>query len=82
MKLTSTHAKGCLEVKRCYLPGLEVTGDCPNCGKRVYRDFESDYLSYPKVGIESKFWVHCNECDYEQEVPYQLDISITLLKEE
>lgn len=74
-------ASGEIDVKRFYIPGLEVQGNCPKCRAEFTRDFSTDYLSYPQIGEPKTLHLYCPECDHEWQRQMVLDISLKLIKE-
>jgi hypothetical protein len=51
-----------IDVKRFYFNG-KLKIKCPECGHEFERDFNDDYLSYPKVG--DALHEYCCECEHE-----------------
>ena len=49
-----------VDVKRFYLP-IEISATCPHCGEEVYRDFDSDYLSYPDFNVPYEITFYHND---------------------
>lgn len=72
-------AKGEIEEKRLYLPGLQLQATCPECRAAYSRDFGDDYLSYPKVGEPEDLTLYCRECDHEWKIRVQLDVTMKIL---
>lgn len=74
-------AKGEIEEKRLYLPGLQLEATCPKCHAAYVRDFGDDYLSYPKVGEPEDLTLYCRnrDCDHEWKVRAQLDVTMKIL---
>lgn len=54
---------GKVEVKRFYLPGIDIITTCPNCGYE--HEWEGDYLSYPDAGIPIDLPCCCLSCEHE-----------------
>jgi hypothetical protein len=72
-------AKGPLDVKRFYIPGVKLVGPCGKCGKELVTDFgDGNYLSYPSVGEIIRIGLCCFDCGWEGEVGATLNISLTL----
>ncbi len=57
-----------LEVKRFYFDGV-LRHPCPKCNSIMTRDFSSDYLSYPQVGVTEDCGLYCNDCNREYIFP-------------
>lgn len=72
-------AKGEIEEKRLYLPGLQLEATCPVCGAPYSRDFGDDYLSYPKVGEPEDLTLYCRVCDHEWKIRAQLDVTLKIV---
>lgn len=72
-------ASGQIDVKRFYIPGVKVIGNCKHCGKPVSFDMASHYLSYPVFGSESTEYFYCEPCDENTEFKIQLDLRISVL---
>ena len=68
--------KGPIDVKRFYLPGVEVEDDCPKCGS--IWTFNVDYVSYPTAGDNIDLHAYCQNCENEWSVRVQLQVTITL----
>lgn len=75
-------ARGELDVKRCYLPGLTIRSQCsqcPKCGAAYAADLSDQYLSYPKVGEPEGWGCYCSkdDCGHEWEVMLRLDVTLS-----
>lgn len=57
-------AKGELDVKRFYIPGVKIESKCPKCGTKYVKDLERDYFFEPSVNQPQDFHFEC-----EKEVP-------------
>lgn len=66
------------DIKRCYVPGVVINTNCPNCGEQIERDFGNQYLSYPRTGSWKKDAMYCTECDHEFTIELKLDVVATL----
>ncbi len=56
-----------VEVKRFYVP-VKITAECPECGKEVTKDCESDYLSHPTFNAVEQVHFYCvTETDDDHE---------------
>lgn len=75
-RLLKGSIKGPIDVKRFYLPGLEIEDDCPKCG--VLWKFNGDYISYPVAGEEIDLHAYCQDCNNEWSIKIQLQVTITL----
>jgi hypothetical protein len=78
-------ARGQLDVKRFYLPGVTISDDCPKCRREVAYPLSTGndrYLSYPIVGEPSDFHFYCHECGAEWTVRLLLTISLKPAPEE
>lgn len=64
-----------LDVKRCYMPPLVISDECPECGAEVEHDYSQTYFSYPTVNTPR---LECFECDegHEWERWIQLDLTV------
>ena len=58
VKISGT-PKGEIDIKRLYLPGVQITATCP-CGKELVKDFEEDYLSYPDFDEPISVYLYCD----------------------
>jgi hypothetical protein len=76
VKVTGTMQAAELEVKRFYMPGVEVTATCPKCKREVERDLGDHYLSYPPVGKPFEESMYCDGCDHSWEVGLVLRIEL------
>lgn len=53
-----------IEVKRFYIPGVKVEGECPVCGAKCTHNFGDDYFSYPTAnGKPEAVTIYCRACD-------------------
>jgi len=57
--------------KRFYFDA-QLKMECPNCGEEMERNFNDNYLSYPKVGKKAKMSLYCHGCDKEFAFPYKV----------
>ncbi len=64
-----------LEIKRFYLPSSYKI-NCP-CGNEMEDSFETNYLSYPKVGSMEGRYLVCEKCGKEHEFEIKI-LSITV----
>jgi hypothetical protein len=71
---------GELSIKRFYVPGITVEADCPECGKKVLWEGDSQYLSYPAVGSPDLLHMACFECGHGWSVDIVLEVGIRLAK--
>lgn len=69
--------EGCTDVKRFYLPGIEIETQCPKCSEIKNWKGRNEYLSYPVVGSNAINF-YCDDCDLEWEVEIQLDIMVKI----
>jgi len=76
MKIEGTFS-GELDIKRCYLPGVTLTDTCKKCGHEVTNDYESEYLSYPKVGTPTEISLYCPTCNFDWRVQVLLNLTLT-----
>lgn len=53
------------DVKRFYIPGVELSSPCPKCGHVCVHDLSSDYLSYPTANVPMEEGFYCDECGHE-----------------
>jgi len=66
------------KVKRCYVDS-QIRLPCGVCGGTVTRDFSSDYISYPEIGIPITIGVYCEKCDVYYDVPAKiLNVEMTI----
>lgn len=72
---------GELEIKRLYLEGVSVVGECPKCDAPIDRDYSCEYLSYPDIGKYFEEGFYCETCDHEWSVQLKLDINLSLRHE-
>lgn len=68
-----------LDIKRCYMPGYEITDTC-YCGAELHDDLGDNYLSYPTVNAPFEHTLYCNECDAEKEIKLLLTLNLELVK--
>lgn len=71
-----------LDIKRFYIPGTKIIGNCPECGEYLEKDFDEQYLSYPSISKNNKEYMYCDECDNEAEIELRLNISLDLIEGE
>ena len=64
-----------IDVKRFYLPGVEITTKCPKCGEEI-KYFGEDYLSYPIVGEIETLALYCSNCDINFLIDAKLNIEL------
>ena len=75
---------GRLELKRCYLPGVVLSDECPSCGKTKTVDLEENYLLLPPMNEAFTFTFYCGDCDEADRRPCEwqhklvLNISVSL----
>ncbi|MHA2062867.1 MAG: hypothetical protein ACXABY_00595 [Candidatus Thorarchaeota archaeon] len=75
---------GIPEEKRCYLPGIKIYSDCPDCGEECLLDLADQYLSYGSTTVT----MYCSEeteegyCGAEWSFEIDGEIRIWLVKEE
>lgn len=81
MKIISSKPTGEIDVKRFYLDGVVVSGNCPKCKEPVELDLGEQYLSYPPMNKPFKESMYCQECDHEFEVKLRVNISVDLIEE-
>jgi hypothetical protein len=67
---------GTIDVKRFYLPGLEISRPCATCGATLTWD-DNDYVSYPKLGEPLMLYLFCYECNKGTYVEAEMNITIT-----
>jgi len=69
--------------KRLRLPGLEITGKCPNCQSTIISVLDENYLSYPDYNENTfqKESIYCIPCEDDFEVEFKLNIQIEMRKE-
>lgn len=65
-----------LDVKRFYLPGVELSSPCPKCGHVCVHDLSSDYLSYPVANVPEDKHFYCDECNHEWDERIVLRVSV------
>lgn len=58
-------------IKRCYADG-QIELKCQECGNMLVHDFNSQYLSYPRMGSDDSVWFYCNECTSEYNLPIKI----------
>lgn len=68
-----------IEVKRFYLPGYELTDECPKCKATTTYDLEDNYLSYPTANKPTRFNFCCSNCDHEWHRQILLTVKVELL---
>lgn len=69
-------AKGKLDVKRCYLPGIVMSDECPRCKLLVIDDLSNRPLNYPVMNEPFTYMFYCCGCDEEWEHEVTLNISL------
>lgn len=69
-----------LDVKRFYVSGAKLEGECPACHKPYIHDFGRNYLSYPRANAANTVHLYCGECDHEWDVELLLTIALTLVE--
>lgn len=67
--------------KRFYVPGHYLEGTCPKCGAEYERDFENDYLSYPRANTPINVDCYCQRdgCGYDWSVTLRLNITLDVI---
>jgi len=68
-------AKGKIEVKRFYTPGITISDTCPKCGKEVTHGGE-EYFSYPTLGAKEMVYFYCGDCDEEWQDHVIIDLIV------
>ncbi len=69
--------KGQLEIKRCYLRGIQWKTECPGCGeKSTWQDIDGDNLNYPEMGLWFDHNMYCCECDHEWKEKLYLHVEL------
>jgi len=68
--------KGEIEVKRFYLPEVQINVICPECG---YEYLWENYLSYPDVNTPIGLYLACRECDHNWSEQIILKLSVELV---
>lgn len=53
--------------KRFCVPGCVVTAQCPNCGKTLKEDLESNYISYPTLNAPTRVSLYCYDEEADEE---------------
>jgi hypothetical protein len=66
--------------KRCYVPGVKISGDCPKCKVKQTADLSNHPLSYPSVNMSSVFTLNCTECCEDFTVPIYVTFTVALEK--
>lgn len=68
-----------IDAKRFYIDKV-VKKKCPNCKKKVVRDFNDEYLSYPVLNkaMNISFW--CSNCDYSWPEKFILKVELEEVK--
>ena len=61
-----------LSVKRFHPNGLNITSDCPKCGESSY----VDTFYYPPFNEVFEHTFYCDECDYEWQHKFKINISL------
>jgi hypothetical protein len=80
MKVTGKPNVACdLEVKRFYIPGVVLSGKCPNCKAKWWEDFGDSYLSYPTANKPFDHGCCCPECDHEWTVRLRIDLAVSVV---
>lgn len=80
MKIHS-YAHGALDVKRLYLNGVKISGDCPRCKKPIEIDFgKMDYLSFPRINESFIYCIYCPDCGAEWSINLQLTVSLSIVE--
>lgn len=74
-------AIGKIDVKRLYLPGIKIVGECEKCKASHEHDLANDYLNYPKVGEVEAMHFYCHLCDHEWSQEAIIDIKIKFLED-
>lgn len=76
------YGKGILDIKRCWLDGIESKQTCPECGTETeWDDFDGDSYNYPEMGEWVRFDMYCGECDREWTEEIKLNVSIEVKHE-
>lgn len=71
---------GEIDVKRFYLPGIELHAECHGCGEVLETDFDIEYLGYPPVGKPFKHEMWCEHCDVETTVMLKLNVQLRVIQ--
>ena len=64
-------------IKRCYFPGMKIEIECPNCGKKLVRDFDDTYIRYPNLGLNVVNFICGRHTDGGCEKEFSLEINIS-----
>ncbi len=70
-----------IDVKRFYIPGTKLTGECPKCGAKVAIDFGNEYLSYPSANEDFVYTTYCHKCEHEWPLTLRLDVKLSMVSE-
>ena len=71
------NATGELNIKRCYLDGIEIKTTCPKCRHVTDWDqMDGDSYNYPKMGVWEDYRVFCFKCKHEWKERIKLNVSI------
>ena len=73
--------KGPIDVKRFYLPGVEIKEDCPSCGAHCDQDLDKQYMNYYFNERIVEFG-YCQECDYVWERKFILEVTLRRVDDE
>lgn len=68
-----------IEVKRFYLPGLDVRVECPNCKRTVEVPGDGHYLSYPPANAPFTHTVWCSDCEHEWPIKLLLTVKLEVV---
>lgn len=75
-----------IDVKRFYVPGVQIESQCPKCESTRTRNLADFYLSFPVVGKPSDFHFYCEEsntgefCNTEWDVKIILDMNVRIVE--
>jgi hypothetical protein len=73
---------GKMDVKRLYLPGVEIKGQCPNCKKEITIDLGGcDYLNFPHMNEPFFYGKYCNDCNHEWNVKLKLTVLLDIVED-
>lgn len=74
----------CMDVKRFYLPGIQVKDNCPVCGMESVKDLGDDYMSYPMLNHPEpiRFWCESAECGHHWEIGLILKLTVEIANDQ
>lgn len=63
--------------KRFYVPGLELTSECPECETKATLSVVDEYLNYAVLGRDLEVYFNCYDCDREWDLLIKLEMTLS-----